>query len=127
MWTAPKNNKEKIINYVLRYASDRNLPLESWRSVTVDGPSKSKVEYRILSLYELYYKMFIIPQTCKMDNPELISVALKDLEPGQKYTVVVRPVSEAGVSNKPMLIVITTDEVNGGSDTYQKQTLGKIR
>lgn len=53
MWNAPKNNKDKIINYVLRYTPDRNLLLESWRSVTVDGPSKSKVEYIILWLYEL--------------------------------------------------------------------------
>lgn len=71
--------------------------------------------------------MFTMVQTCKMDNPELISVALKDLQPSQNYTVVVRPVTEAGVSDKPMLIVITTDQVNEGSGTYQKQTLGNIK
>lgn len=47
-WKAPQHAHHKVTSYVVRYAPDRNWPLESWFSVTVNASAPTKVSLVVL-------------------------------------------------------------------------------
>ncbi|KAB0802454.1 hypothetical protein PPYR_04640 [Photinus pyralis] len=114
-WKSPMFMNGKLLNYVVSYTSNKNLPFEKWHNIYI------KEE-------DIY-----INQCWSLKQDE-ISIVLKNLSVDLQYTLVVRAVSETGSGNlaapitfstysKTILLPNSEEETVSGEIDY-KQKLG---
>ncbi|XP_056641194.1 immunoglobulin superfamily DCC subclass member 3-like [Diorhabda sublineata] len=108
-WRKPKETSSKIKKYIITYSPDNIWPVENWINITLSVKDEELVD----------------------DDDDTVSTILGNLDCDNNYTVLVRAVSDVGVSRAMVVLHVTTKtklaqpEVSS-TDVKYKQKVGLI-
>ncbi|KAJ8920400.1 hypothetical protein NQ315_005266 [Exocentrus adspersus] len=89
-WKTPAYVNGKLQNYVISYTPDRDQPLEKWRNVTVPSYQRKST-------------------ACWLGEQDTVSSLLGNLTIQNRYTVLVRAISDVGIGKPTTPIQVTTN------------------